>query len=383
MNGIYIHVPFCVKKCRYCDFFSVTDLGDTDAFVRALGHEIKQVSESEPVENKLADTVYLGGGTPSILDLHQLETIFSSVSSAYTLTRDAEITVEVNPGTVSPEKLDGMRTIGVNRLSIGIQSFQDSNLSFLGRIHTAEQGLKAVEMAYDHGFNNVGIDLIYGLPGQNHEGLGKDLRAALALNPAHISCYMLGIEEGTPLFMSLNKGEFSPLPEENSADLFTFTSDVLSSAGYIHYEISNFSRSWETRSRHNSRYWDFLPYRGFGPSAHSYLPWKDERYWNVSDLHSYLEKVTAGVSPIDDRETLNREQKIMEAVYIGLRKKDGIDLKDFEVSFGIDFLKTFGPPLSGFFDQGLANISENRLSLTRKGMLFADHIASALIGHLS
>jgi len=383
MNGLYIHVPFCVKKCGYCDFYSVADQSRIDDYVKALVLEIKQISGTEPRDNKQTDTIYFGGGTPSLLNLSQLGTILHAVRGCYTLTPDTEITLEMNPGTVSTQDLKDLKSLGVNRLSLGVQSFQDTHLRFLGRIHSAKEAETVLDSAQQVGFDNVGIDLIYGLPGQDKKNLEMDLESAVRFNPAHLSCYMLSYEEGTPLFKSKETRCFKPLTDNRVASLFKNTMDFLERSGYIHYEISNFARTSEIRSRHNLKYWDFLPYRGFGPSAHSYLPWVKKRYWNVRNLETYITKLTSGGSPEEDHEILDQSQQITEAIYLGLRKKDGIDIRMFNKRFDNDFLRDFNEPLSTLLQQQLIHVSNESVCLSRKGILFADHIAGMFVGSLS
>lgn len=379
MNGLYIHVPFCVKKCGYCDFYSMTDQGAMDDYVKALVREIKQISETEPPDNKTADTVYFGGGTPSLLSLAHLETILQTVRDSYSLTPDVELTLEMNPGTVSVQKLKDLKTLGVNRLSIGVQSFQDAHLRFLDRIHTAREAETVLDSARNEGFDNVGIDLIYGLPGQDKKNLEMDLEKATRFSPAHLSCYTLSYEEGTPLFKSKEQKRFRPLSDDRMAGLFTHTMDYLEHSGYLHYEISNFASRPGTRSRHNKKYWDFLPYRGFGPSAHSYLPWEKKRYWNVRDLETYITRLTQGGSPEEDHEILSKSQQITEAIYLGLRKREGIVIRMFNEQFKADFFNDFNNTLSTLIKQRLIHISKDSICLSRKGILFADHIAARFV----
>ena len=378
MNGLYIHVPFCVKKCGYCDFYSVSDLGLIDGYVKALTHEIRRMSEDEPPENRRVDTIYFGGGTPSLLSRVQVETILHTVRTCYKVTGDAEITLELNPGTVSEQSLKDLKNAGINRLSVGVQSFHDKNLAFLGRIHTAGEAETILEAALAQGFDNVGIDIIHGLPGQSRNDLEADLAKALQFHPAHLSCYMLSYEEGTPLFKTREQGLFSPLSDNRAAGLFKNTMDYLERAGYLHYEISNFARSRETVSRHNLKYWNFKPYRGFGPSAHSFLPEKGKRYWNVRDLGTYIRRISQGLSPEDGHEILTRDQEITESIYLGLRKRSGISIREFNERFERNLLSDFKEVLEPLFKQGLVKLSEDAVFLSRKGILFADHITARL-----
>lgn len=379
MNGLYIHVPFCLKKCGYCDFYSVTDLHLRADFIKALCDEIRTVAGQEAPENRRVDTVYFGGGTPSLLPATDLDAVLKTVSECYDLDPDTEITLEMNPGTVSSDYLKEIRDLGVNRLSVGVQSFHDRALSFLGRVHTAREAENILHSARDLGFDNVGIDIIHGLPGQTTHDLEEDLSRALVFEPAHLSCYMLSYEKGTPLDLKRQKGVLKPLSENRVTGLFQRTVDFLEKAGYLHYEISNFARTPSTRSRHNMKYWDFLPYRGFGPSAHSFYPDSATRCWNVRDIRVYVERISNGHPAEEDRETLTRGQMITEAVFLGLRKRDGLDLALFHQRFDMDFIEQFKEVIDLFLKQNLVEISDQRIRLSRKGLVFADHITARLV----
>ena len=282
--GIYIHVPFCVKKCRYCDFYSITDLSLRRDFTNALISEIKMAPDPGP-----ADSLYFGGGTPSVLDTVEIERIVAAVLERFSFNPDSEITLEANPGTVDEKKLPGFKAAGINRLNLGIQSFNKEALAFLGRIHTTEESTRAVEAARAAGFDNLGLDLIYGLPGQTAKDLQRDLEKAAAFNPEHLSCYLLTYEKGTLLDKDREKGLVLPLPESRAADLFSLTRDLLDHLGYEQYEISNFARSERYRSRHNRKYWTFAPYIGLGPAAHGFV--NNHRYGNIPDVERDIELV--------------------------------------------------------------------------------------------
>ena len=381
MNGIYIHVPFCLKKCRYCDFYSVTDTGLISDYVNALTCEIERVALMEPAENRKADTLYFGGGTPSVLSLNHVEQILDTVFRFYSMDPCSEITLEVNPGTVSNEMIRGYKTLGINRLSIGVQSFQDRHLEFLGRIHNGDAAMALLETSAREGFDNVGLDLMYGLPGQDTSDWLQDLTTALGFKPAHISCYMLSYEEGTPLYKAMVNGHVNPLAENKSARLFEKTMEFLDKKNYVHYEISNFARSRNTQSRHNKKYWDFQAYRGFGPSAHSFIPSENRRCWNVRDLVAYNSRISKGQLPVEDHEILTESQQITEALFLGLRKREGIFLQTFNTRFNMDFLTTFKIPVQTLCEQDLIRISDERIFLSQKGVLFADHITSVFVNH--
>jgi oxygen-independent coproporphyrinogen III oxidase len=367
--GIYIHIPFCIQKCRYCDFYSVTDLRLAPAFIHALITEI--TGHSKAVRS--VDSLYIGGGTPSVLPAAYLSKLIDTVAATFSLLPDTEITIEVNPGTVTLAQLRAYRRAGVNRLNIGVQSFQEETLKFLGRCHTASDAGRAIDWSHVSGFDNFGLDLIYGIPDQTTDLWHEDIARALHFKPAHLSCYMLSFEPGTPLEKSRADGAVHPMPDGRVSDLFLFTDQTLTRAGYEHYEISNFSLGKVYRSRHNRKYWAHSPYLGFGPAAHSFLP--PVRRWNVKNVPDYIERLSNGKSPESESETLSREQLMIEAIYLGLRQSDGIDLAGFETRFDARFTALFSPVLAELLGEGVLSIRENRCTLTRNGMLYLDAIA--------
>ncbi|QTA92682.1 radical SAM family heme chaperone HemW [Desulfonema magnum] len=375
--GLYVHIPFCIRKCPYCDFYSITDLSFKHAFINALMREMQMEAGFFQKTRFFFDTLYIGGGTPSVFDAEDIGQIIETARNAFPILPDAEITIEVNPGTVTPEKLRGYYRAGVSRINIGVQSFQEENLRFLGRIHSAEEAHLAIQWARKAGFDNIGLDFIYGLPGQTELSWIPDLERAVESEPAHLSCYMLTYEEGTAMDKDRRKGCFVPLSEGRVADLFQTTVDFLSKQGYAQYEISNFARSGPERSRHNQKYWQDVPYLGFGPSAHSYV--SPCRYWNHRSVKKYLSDIGAGRFPIAEKEILTREQQITEAIYLGLRTTDGIDIEKFDEKFGVSFHEMFGEMTDCFEENGLIKTDEKRCALTRRGMLFLDSVVSALV----
>ncbi len=372
--GLYIHIPFCRRRCRYCDFYSQTDLSLKARFVAALGQEMARCGSnfSHPV-----DSIYLGGGTPSLLSVATVSWILESASKYFCLSPDPEITLEANPGTVDQEKLHGFYQAGVNRIHIGVQSFQAENLKFLGRIHDARQGIQALKWARKAGFERLGLDLIYGLPGQSAADWQADMEMALELAPAHLSAYLLSYEPGTALERSRRKGDFHPLSEAEQACLFHLTSLFLRENRYAHYEISNFARKAAYRSRHNRKYWNGAPYLGVGPGAHSFDP--PVRWWNLADIHGYLDGLESGGSPPRESERLTCKQAMIEAIMLGLRQKEGIAIKPFNRRFGVDFLGDFAPILAEMAERGLIALEQDRCGLSYQGMAFSDAVIAALI----
>jgi len=327
----------------------------------------------------VCDTMYFGGGTPSVLKPENIGRIIENAYGLFNISTDTEITIEVNPGTVTPEKLKGYQSVGINRINIGVQSFQDVNLDFLGRIHSSNDADLTIREARKAGFDNIGIDLIYGIPGQTKKTWLSDLRKAIKFEPEHLSCYMLTYENGTPLDRERQQGRFKPVAGSLLAELFETTMEYLTAHGYIQYEISNFAKNASKISRHNFKYWSFSPYLGFGPSAHSFIePW---RYWNCRSVKSYINNMREGWLPVEEKEILSKEQRMMEMVYLGLRKTDGIDIDAIDENLGINFHQMFAEKIKQLEEDGyiLRIQPKNRCALSRKGMLFTDSIASMFI----
>jgi oxygen-independent coproporphyrinogen-3 oxidase len=371
--GVYVHIPFCESKCPYCDFYSITDRDLLPPFLSALKKEMHLAGKA----GFKADTLYIGGGTPSLLTPVQVGKIVDWAAMAFNLGASAEMTLEINPATASTRDLQDYAAFGFNRISIGVQSFNDRNLSFLGRRHSASQALAAVHSAKEAGFNNIGIDLIYGLPEQTPGSWKKDLLQAIKLGPKHLSCYILSIEPHTPLHDAVNSGRIVPLAELTTAELFRMTDEFLGVAGYEHYEISNFSRGTRWRSLHNSKYWNFAPYIGLGPGAHSFT--MPHRWWNLRSVNDYIAALEAEREPIDAREELDASQMMIEALYLGLRQADGIDLDKFEHDFHIDFRLYFHTALDRFEAENWLTLDDRRCRLTVEGMLFLDRIVDELV----
>jgi len=375
--GLYIHIPFCVRKCPYCDFYSVTDLALKPRFLNALLREMELVS----TEGLRFDTLYIGGGTPSVYEYNDIGQIVAAIFLNFDFRPDAEISIEVNPGTGSIEQLKGYREAGLNRINIGVQSFNQENLDFLGRIHTANAARNAITGAHQAGFKNVGLDLIYGLPDQSKPDWLEDLKQAVEYNPTHLSCYMLTYEKGTSHHSSLKAGRIKPLADENLRVLFETTIDFLEDHGYFQYEISNFVRIGKDGepqvSKHNLKYWTVVPYIGLGPSAHSFI--EPQRHWNVSNIDEYILAIESGRLPVANREVLSEEQQMIEAIYLGLRMTAGIDLVGFKAKFGIDFVETFNEIISDLERQNHIEVIKNRCALTRRGRVFLDSITSMFV----
>ena len=372
MGGLYIHIPFCKKKCRYCDFFSVTDCAAISSYMEALAKEM----ELREWNHGPFNTIFFGGGTPSLLSPDQIGDILDRAGLVFGICPKAEVSLEANPATINSQNLDAYRQTGVNRISLGIQSMDDLTLRFLGRIHTGAEARQAIKWANSAGYDSVGCDLIYGIPGQTINTWTRDLEAVLEYGPDHLSCYILTIEPSTPLGRMLERGRFRPLDEGRVGDMFLYTSDFLEAKGYIHYEISNFARSREKICRHNHQYWNHSPYLGLGPAAHSYSG--EKRQWNVSNLEKYLAMTGAGEAPMEEEELLSESQDMLEWLYLGLRQAAGIGSGDFLSRFGRDFLEVFGQDWRYLQEQGMARDLPDAFALTKKGMLFSDGVCQLL-----
>lgn len=380
LAGLYVHIPFCFRECPYCDFYSITDLSLQPSFLDALVSEMNMTREPD----KVSDTLYIGGGTPSVLNIKTIDSIINTAHQCFNIHSNAEITLEVNPGTVTLEQLKGYRQAGVNRINMGIQSFNPVNLDFLQRIHSAGEAQSAVKWAQKAGYENIGLDLIYGVPGQTKSSWLEDLHSAIEFHPQHLSCYMLSFEPGTPMHSDLQNRTFNPLPEHRVCELFETTRLFLNANGYVQYEISNFAQevidasgmksAQSNLSRHNMKYWNFSPYIGLGPSAHSFI--EPQRFWNHSNVKKYIQELSTGRFPQTGRESLSREQLMIEALYLGLRQTKGIMVDTFDNKFGVNFKAMYSGVVTDLEKKGLLNMSQNRCALTPKGMLYLDSIAA-------
>ena len=386
---LYIHVPFCVKKCRYCDFYSKTDVSLIPDYVAALAREIRlrsQLNVSPPKGN--AATVYFGGGTPSLLGPRHIETILKALDNAFSLCRETEITFEANPGTLDEIQLTSFQHLGINRVSLGVQSFDPVYLSLLGRIHSADSAVQAAEKVRAAGIDNISLDLIYGLPGQTVEHLTGELGAALNLNPAHLSCYMLTLEPGTALHAMHEQNRFMPMAQTDQVDLFRAAAKYLKACGWDHYEVSNFAKHTSLRSVHNRAYWQMVPYHGFGPAAHSYALKSVadgaavyKRFWNAPDLEGYINALKSGRLPASGHEILTLEQRRMEYVMVGLRTSMGLDIRTGQHLWQDRFLTVFQPLMDDLENNGLARCQDagQRFVLTLDGWMRLDSIVSSFV----
>ncbi len=369
--GLYLHIPFCERKCGYCDFYSVTALSRKSLFVQMLIAEIKLTAESISREN-IFDTVYFGGGTPSLLTPGELESILRTLRLGFNFASDCEITLEVNPGTVVESYLREYRTLGINRLSIGIQSFNDHELKLLERIHSAEEALRTFDVARTAGFENIAIDLIYALPGQTAADWQRSMQKAIALNPEHISAYNLIFEEGTPFYSRKEKGLLKPKGETEELNFFLLTNEFLGDHGYQAYEVSNYACDPRFFSRHNYKYWRHVPYLGFGPSAHSF--WQGERRANVRSLLQYLSFLQKGKLPVGFRETIDDKTEEFEHIFLRLRTYEGLHTDYFKQRFGRSFFDSYRSIIDLLLSAEYARWEAPFFRLTKKGMAVCDEI---------
>ena len=375
MTGLYIHIPFCKSRCIYCGFYSTTAEQMKQAYVDAVCREMelrKAVYEKEGKNvGKTLATVYLGGGTPSQLSPTQLQQLFDAIARHYDVNDDAEITIECNPDDVTEAFAELLRSLPVNRVSMGAQTFDDDRLQFIHRRHTSEQVTTAIQRLREKGIHNISIDLMYGFPEETLEEWEHDIQQALALNVEHISAYALTYEEGTPLYRLLEEGKVKEIDEERSLAMYDRLIDRLQEAGYEHYEISNFARKgW--RSRHNSSYWQLVPYIGIGAAAHSYDG--RQRQWNIADINSYINHIQQGIVPAEG-ELLDKDSRYNDHVMLALRTCEGLDLSTLDS----DERSYCEETAKKFVLDGLLVKTDNHLRLSRKGLFVSDMIMSELM----
>jgi|SRR5690625_4654706 len=373
MAGVYIHIPFCKQACIYCAFHFSTLLKSKADLVDALCTEMELRKDYLPQKTGI-DTLYFGGGTPSLLSPEELQKLIEKANDLFHLEDNAELTLEGNPDDLNIEKLRDLRSIGINRLSIGIQSFFDLHLQWMNRAHNAEEAISCVHNAYAAGFNNFSIDLIFGFPGLTDRQWRQNIDRVTAMDVPHVSCYALTREPKTVLDHYIKKKKVPPLDEEQAARQYEILMNKLDAAGYELYEISNFSKP-SMRARHNSNYWKSIPYLGIGPGAHSFRP--GERQWNVSNNALYIESINKKEVPFE-KETLSSEMQWDEYIMTGLRTIEGCDLEYISTRFGEGDKQWLLEKSQSFQEIGQLQITGHHIAVTRKGRLFADGIAAAL-----
>jgi len=372
LPGLYIHIPFCATKCPYCHFFSTTDITAVDGVVAAIVREMELYAG----DFDTFDTIYIGGGTPSLLTVQQIEAILSGVRKHFTVLPDGEITIEVNPADGDLAWYRAVKNLGVNRLHLGVQSFSGQALAFLGRRHRVEDAFAALDNTIRAGFDNFGLDLIYGIPGQDLQSWQESMACAVSFSPPHLSAYQLAIEEETPLFHSHRRGAFAIPDEDGSLSFFLSTSEYLERSGYHHYEVSNYAASPDRKSRHNQKYWDHTTYLGLGPASHSYR--EGRRWWNHRNIEAYLNDLALGTAPIAGAETLTGEDLRLETLFMSLRTAAGIDLAAFRRHFGEDLTEKSKELIESLITRGFIVVNDERIYPTRQGLVVADQLALIL-----
>lgn len=373
--GLYIHIPFCLRKCLYCDFPSVAGREELyDTYITALGREF--AGWGGVLSGCEVDTVYVGGGTPTALPAGLLARLGDILRAYVPMAAVEEFTVEANPGTLTAEKLAVLRAAGVNRLSLGVQAFDDKVLMAAGRIHSADEALAAVELAAAAGFANLSLDLMYGLPGQSLASFRSGLRQAVALPVSHLSVYGLKVEEGTPFACRQAKGEL-PLPDEDEEEaMYELATTFLPDCGLDRYEISNFARSGAA-CRHNLKYWRYRPYLGLGAAAHSF--WQGERLANIAAVDEYIRLVLAGELPLAGRERPDRLTAMAEYAFLALRTAAGLDYADFAACFGESFGDRYGGTVADLAGRGLLTARADGIRLTAAGMKYGNVVFASFL----
>lgn len=370
--GLYIHVPFCVRKCRYCDFISYPYSGEAAGiYLDALFKEIELYGGALTEREKTLASIFIGGGTPTCLPVEKLTLMLEKVRQHFHCLPACEITVEANPGTVDRRYLTRLRASGVNRLSLGAQAFQDRTLSVLGRVHTAAAAAGAVHAAREAGFANLNLDLIFGVPGQTAADWSDSLRQAVDLGPEHVAVYGLQLESGTPLEQAVSRGWLKPCPESLELDMYRSAIDYLTRHGYVHYEISNFARPGR-ESVHNLNYWLNRSYLGFGPAAHAYL--RGERLANEPSLEAYAGCLARGAWPVAAREAGTEQTEMAETMFLGLRLLQGVALDAFQRRFGRRAEDIYRAEIAYLREAGLVEVADGHLRLTEKGLPLGNEV---------
>jgi oxygen-independent coproporphyrinogen-3 oxidase len=375
MLSLYVHIPFCVSKCPYCGFYSTRYAPDlADRYLKALEHECSH--RANELATGTVDTVYIGGGTPTVLSTEQLAALFGVLNSRVKLERETELTVEVNPGTASPAKFKALREMGCTRLSIGVQSLCDGVLSTLGRIHTAEQSRNAMKLAREEGFRNVGIDLMYAVPGQTDKDWNETLAEMLRYGPEHVSLYSLSVEEGTRYARDLREGKLMLPDDERAVRMYGEACSRLEHAGYEQYELSNFARPGFS-CRHNLNYWDRGEYLGLGAGAWSFL--SQQRRQNIADVGEYLRLLAEGLPVTSFEEILDHRQAESEHLFLALRTSKGVDLARFKERFGKVRFDALMGAVEANRAKGLFEMKERSIRLTGRGKMLANEAMTCLL----
>ena len=377
--GIYLHIPFCATRCHYCNFATGGYESElARRYVAALQCEIRRTAAtlSAAPELRRVDTIYFGGGTPTTLSIEQLASLIELCRAEFEVAPDTEITAEANPGSVSLEYLKQLRRTGLNRLSFGVQSFDDGELQMIGRTHTAAEARAAIHLAREAGFDNISLDLIAGLPEQKMETWRRNLAEAFALEPDHLSVYLLELYKDAPLLHRIRRGELRAIDDELTVAMYFELLDTAAAHGFEHYEISNWARPGR-ESRHNLKYWTGAPYHAFGVSAAGYDG--HSRWSNTRNIHEYLERIERGESAITERTELSDDDRQSEALFLRLRLKDGVNLTSHERRFGISVRERYRDELERLNEAGLIELSDETLKISRAGTVLANEVFAAFV----
>jgi len=369
--GLYLHFPFCISKCPYCDFnsYQLKEDNQISSYISALYQEINAYSQKLKKSN--ITTIYLGGGTPTILSGVQIYNILKFCKEKFTIEKDAEITIEANPGTLDGEKLKLLIESGINRLSLGAQSFNNLFLKKLGRIHNTQDIIDSYSFAREIGFSNINIDIMFALPGQTTEDLQVTLKKAVSLKPDHLSLYNLTIKSETEYYKKYKRGKLKLPTEDEEFDMYNWAINFLEESGFEHYEIANFARPHK-RSMHNLIYWQNKPYLGIGAGAYSFI--RGYRYMNFKDPVIYIKEVMNGKLPVDNGEKLSLRKRMIETIILSLRTKDGVGYKKFKARFGVNLNDIFPGQIKKLVNLGLLKKDNYRIKLTKKGVFLANTV---------
>jgi oxygen-independent coproporphyrinogen-3 oxidase len=369
---MYVHIPFCIKKCNYCDFFSLPfkDQSYLDKYTQALLNEVKV--QGQQMRSVQLESIYLGGGTPSLLNGKQLKSILETIAKEFTLLSGAEVSLEANPATLDNVKLAQMEEAGINRISLGVQSFFDDELALLGRIHNVKAVMETIELLHARGCKNFNLDLIYGLPKQSLDKWMQSLKQAVDCSPSHLSIYLLQLEEETPMGKDVANGRLQMLNEDNEWYMFDQAMEDLEGKGFEHYEISNFCRSGY-KCRHNLRYWQAEEYMGLGAGAVSFIG--NSRIINEPHLKQYVDTLLAGEQwPVKELERMSERQLMIDALILGLRLCAGVNLDQFKQRFGVDITSEYKEIIAYYRDRGLLNIGNGHLKFTKAGYFLSNQV---------
>lgn len=373
--GIYLHIPFCASRCHYCNFATGGYESDlAKRYVAALLCEIELAEMNEA--RREVDTIYFGGGTPTTLSIAQLDSILAACRRKFAVGEDAEITIEANPGTIDAAYFQGLRGIGFNRISFGVQSFDDAELKMIDRVHNADEAREAVHLARQAGFTNISIDLIAGLPEQQMTTWQRNLQEAFALDTEHLSVYLLELYKDAPLLHRIERGELRAIDEDLTVAMYYALVDAAEHHGYKHYELSNWAKPGY-ESRHNLKYWTGAPYWAFGVSAAGYDG--NSRWSNTRNIHEYLQRVENGASPVVEQTELDEDDKQSEAIFLQLRLQNGVNLRRHRANFGIDVQTRYAAELTRLQEAGLIELDNEQLKISRAGKVLANEVFQAFV----